>query len=109
MRIPLYDELGRKECDASPARIERLLSLYRVTVVKDRHGRIVRAFMRDMGGRPGPLPTAHMGQKYSFNQLLGDGHKAWKHKTHAPANDHEADCFVRRIFRLSVLDNLVAA
>jgi hypothetical protein len=95
-KIPTYDADGTRLRSYSPAAIERLVSLNRV-VPTIRRGRIVCATFRERDGSNPLRHSAHMGQRYSFDELLPSGHHAWKHKS--LPKDASEDLFVRAIFR----------
>ena len=59
--------------------------------------------------RAARIPT---GQRYSFEQLLRDGHKCWRHKSLPTTRlrngrQNDADLFVRGVFRRVVLDCVI--
>lgn len=89
--IPFYDCNGKYQGKAKAQRIAHLLKLHRISVVRSRHGKIVRA--NEISSET--LKTAHCGQKYSYQENL-QGARPWRHK---PLPKGEADLFVRQIFR----------
>jgi hypothetical protein len=76
--IKTYSAEGPRRRDFSETAIARLLALRRVVLTYSTKGRLLHATFLPHDGAP-VLRTAHMGQKYSYREPLGDGLHAWKH------------------------------
>lgn len=92
--------------------IERLLSMDRVVVKRNHHGRIVEAIFRQADGASPVRATAHLGTAYSFEEPLPSGHYAWRHRAlvrdesslealfgELPDDRQDAELYVKAIFR----------
>ena len=110
--VPTYAADGRRLRSYTLEAIERLLQLDLIAVQRNRAGRIVTAHFRDGGGANPIRNSAHMGQNYSFEEMLPSGNSAWKHSDlfrdkrdrqtlydDAYGDVAAIDLFVRGIFR----------
>lgn len=118
--VPTFAADGRRLRNYTPEAIEHLLSLSLVAVERGRKDRIKCAFFRPTSGASPVRPKAHMGTKYSSNELLPSGHHSWKHRRllqsqHLEeilgvpvANEKELDRFLQSVFRAVPLSCLVS-
>ena len=104
--VPLYDAAGSYQGARSLASINRLIDVDRVTVIRNRKGRIVRAFMRRVDGSPSVLKTVYQGTKYSFREQLPTGHSVFTLKK-LGGNNPQNPTYLRPIF-LTVLTSCLA-
>jgi hypothetical protein len=108
--IPTFGADGRRLRSYSLPAVERLLSLSKVVVRRNRRGRITSACFRPTDGANPLRLTALMGTRYSYQQQL-DEHRAWSHRRLIQRQDVEAlmgeelldeveiDVYVRAVFR----------
>ena len=95
--VPTYDATGAFYKAYSLASIKRQLANDQVTVVRNRKGVIVRAFMRYESGKSAVLKTAYLGTKYSYRESLRDGHWCYDLRK-LGGNDPKGEDYLRPIF-----------
>ena len=78
--IATYAADGSRLRDYPLSSIEYLLAKDAITVRRNVRGEIRKAFFRPTLNTSALLKTAHLGQSYSYEQLLPSGHHAWKHR-----------------------------
>ncbi len=110
--IPFYSYDGSYIDHITIRRAERLEEMGRAKVVRHRKGHVNRAVLLRANDEPHAThPRDYVGQAYSFEQPLPDGHRAWKLR---PLQGGRSDTdlappFVRPIFIRVLLDCLVPA
>lgn len=102
--VPTFTSDGRRLRNYSRVTLEAMASAGRVAVERNRQGQIVCATMRHQDGANPISKNAHMGQAYSYAQVLPSGHRAWTHTKLVDTRDLtvqesiDAEQFVRRVF-----------
>ena len=100
-RIRWFSADGRPLRSYSRERLEFLAAHDRVVLIRNRKGRITSAHFREAGSSP-IQAHAHMGQRYSFEQRVGDA-RLWQHKRllHGARGAELADAerYLQAVFR----------
>ena len=118
MLIKTYSAGGQRIRDYSEEAIAELVRKGRMVVTRSVKGRLLSATFLPAETRA-VQKTAHMGQRYSFDEKLPSGRRAWKHAdllspetierlAGEPLLQNEIDLYIRAIFRavpLSCLNN----
>src|SRR5438270_11528274 len=92
--IPTYASDGRRIRSYSLPAIERLLSMSKVVVRRNRKGKIVSASFRPHDGASPLRGTCNMGQRYSMLVRVGD-YRLWQHRRLNPPQDTDAEQFLQ--------------
>lgn len=105
MNVPTFSSDGKRLRNYSRVVLEKMAASGRVAVERNRADLIVCATMRPSDGANPILKSAHMGQSYSFEQILpSSGHRVWSHKELVDTRDlkaseaNAAQAFVRKLF-----------
>jgi hypothetical protein len=110
--IPYYSHTGEYLEHITVKRALRLEEIGRVKLVRHRKGHVNRAIL--LRGKDDPQATTlrdYIGQSYSFEQSLPDGHRPWKLRPlqGGPSDTDLAPEFVRPIFIRVLLDCIAPA
>jgi hypothetical protein len=119
--IPTYAADGGRIHPRTPESIARLLSLSLIVVKRNRKGAICAAHFRPTDGANPLRATANMGQRYVYEQPVGNGYHAWTHRELIQRQDLEmllgikldsredVDLYLRGVFRAVPLSCMAAA
>lgn len=108
-RIPVFGPDNRAVALITPAELRWYEAAGNATIIKDRGGQVVQVILRNHSDDSNLV--AHRGnpRRYSHDhETKQNPPRVWTIRRLAP-HDTDADRFVQRVFRASVLDNLKEA